>query len=87
MKVWCSDEAGVYVLFPRSRVSCDDTQVAPCAPRDEQVLNLAATLLRRGDDFARQCLSQTGAARAASLRGGPPPFRDPVMEMGTFLDS
>jgi len=75
-----NDDQSVYVLFPPPRVSCDDAQIALHAPRDEQVLHLAAALLRRGDDFARQCLSQTGAARAASLRGGTPQFRDPLID-------
>jgi len=80
VKVLRNDDQSVYVLFPPLRVCCDDTQIELRAPRDEQVLHLAAALLRRGDDFARQCLSQTGAARTASLRGGAPQFRDPLNE-------
>lgn len=71
----------VYVLFPPLRLRGHDSSQSQPALRDGHVLELAATLLRRGDDFARECLSQKGAARAASLRSGAARFNDPgIME-------
>jgi hypothetical protein len=68
----------VYVLFAPLRVSCHGGQDSQEALRDAPVLHLAASLLQSGDVFARACLSQTDAARAASLRGKVPEFRDPA---------
>ena len=67
----------VYVLFPPLRVRSHEAQESQSALRDGHVLDLAATLLERGDDFARECLSREGAARAASLRSSAPAFKDP----------
>lgn len=72
------NDENVYVLFAPLRVSCHDTQDSRDSLRDGPVLNLAAALLQRGDHFARECLSQTNAARAASLRGKAPEFVDPM---------
>jgi hypothetical protein len=71
-------DENVYVLFAPLRVSPHDTQDSRDSLRDGPVLHLAATLLRRGDVFARECLSQTDAARTASLRGKAPDFHDPM---------
>ena len=76
MGVLCDED--VYVLLAPLRVSAHDPQEALDSLRDAPVLHLAAALLRRGDHFARECLSQTDAARAASLRGQGPRFLDPV---------
>ena len=74
----CAGDKSVYVLFPPLRVTRDEPRPSQPPSRDEQVLHLAAALLECGDDFARDCLSQTSAARAASLRGHAPDFADPV---------
>jgi hypothetical protein len=71
-------DENVYVLFAPSRVSCHDSQDPQETLRDGPVLHLAATLLRYGDDFARRCLSQADAARAASLRRKEPEYVDPA---------
>lgn len=71
-------DENVYVLFAPLRVSGHDTEDSRDTLRDGPVLHLAATLLLRGDPFARQCLSQKDAARTASLRGKAPEFRDPM---------
>ena len=72
------NDDNVYVLFAPLRVSCHDTQDSRDSLRDGPVLNLAATLLQRGDHFARECLSQTNASRTASLRAKAPEFLDPM---------
>lgn len=79
----CTGDKSVYVLFPPARVSRNDPHPSQQPSRDEQVLHLAAALLQCGDDFARSCLSQTVAARAASLRGHVPQFADPVEKFAT----
>lgn len=71
-------DENVYVLFAPLRVSCHGSQDSQEILRDGPLLDLAATLLRRGDDFARSCLSQTDAARAASLRRKEPEYLDPA---------
>jgi hypothetical protein len=68
----------VYVLFAPLRVNGHGAQESPDTLRDGHVLHLAAALLRRGDVFARECLSQKDAARAATLRGRKPEFADPA---------
>jgi hypothetical protein len=75
-------DENVYVLLAPPRLSGHDPQEARDALRDGPVLDLAATLLRRGDHFARECLSRTDAARAASLRGRGPEFLDPIRAPG-----